>query len=46
MEDDPVLAPLVKHIPWRIFPGMTHNCWDKSCLETDLIDWLLAKENS
>lgn len=75
---DPVLAPLVKHIPWRIFhgdadpavepeyskkafaalqaagaeveltmfPGVTHNCWDKSYLETDLIDWLLAKENS
>ena len=75
---DPVLAPLVKHIPWRIFhgdadpavepeyskkafaalqaagaeveltlfPGVTHNCWDKSYLETDLIAWLLAKENS
>lgn len=46
MEGDPVLAPLVKHIPWRIFHGVTHNCWDKSYLETDLIDWLLAKENS
>ena len=75
---DPVLAPLVKDIPWRIFhgdadpavepeyskkacaalqaagakveltlfPGVTHNCWDKSYLETDLIAWLLAKENS
>ena len=74
---DPVLAPLVKHIPWRIFhgdadkavepeyshkafaalqaagaeaqltilPGVTHNSWDKSYLETDLIDWLLGKEN-
>jgi len=75
---DPVLAPLVRGIPWRIFhgdadpavepeyskkafaalqaagaeveltlfPGVTHNCWDKSYLETDLIAWLLAKENS
>ena len=75
---DPVLAPLVKHIPWRlyhgdadtsvepeyskkacaalqaagaqveltIYPGVTHNSWDKAYLETDLIDWLLAKENS
>ena len=75
---DPALAPLVKHIPWRIFhgdtdtavepdyskkayaalravgadaeltlfPGVTHNSWDKSYLETDLIDWLLGKENS
>ena len=73
---DPVLAPLVKAIPWRIFhgdadravepeysqkaaaaleragadvtltlfPGVTHNSWDKSYLETDLIDWLITGE--
>ena len=29
-----------------IYPGVTHNSWDKAYLETDLIDWLLAKENS
>ncbi len=71
---DPVLAPMVKHLPWRIFhgdadpavepeysqkafaalqatgaqaeltifPGVSHNCWDKSYLETDLIDWLIT----
>jgi len=22
-----------------------HNSWDKSYLETDLIDWLLGKDN-
>ena len=74
---DPVLAPLVKNIPWRLFhgdadqavepaysekayaalqaagaraeltiyPGVTHNSWDKAYLETDLIDWLIGKEN-
>lgn len=71
---DPVLAPMVRHLPWRIFhgdadpavdpsyshkayaalqtlgadveltvfPGVTHNCWDKSYLETDLIHWLVT----
>lgn len=71
---DPVLAPLAKDLPWRIFhgdadqavepeysqkaaaalkqagahvtltlfPGVTHNSWDKSYLETDLIDWLIT----
>ena len=71
---DPVLAPMVKHLPWRVFhgdadpavepeyskkaftalqaldadveltmfPGVTHNCWDKSYLETDLIHWLVT----
>ena len=29
-----------------IYPGVTHNSWDKAYLETDLIDWLLAKENN
>lgn len=74
---DPVLAPLAKDIPWRIFhgdaddsvdpeyskkafaalqqagaaaeltifPGVQHNSWDGSYLETDLIDWLLEKDN-
>ena len=74
---DPVLAPLAKDIPWRLFhgdadeavepdyskkafaalqeagadveltlyPGVHHNSWDKAYLETDLIDWLLGKDN-
>ena len=25
-----------------MFPGVTHNCWDKSYLETDLIPWLVT----
>jgi len=71
---DPVLAPLMKHIPFRIFhgdadtavnpayskkayaalqaagaqaeltlfPGVGHNSWDASYLETDLIRWLVT----
>ena len=74
---DPVLAPLAKNIPWRLFhgdadeavepdyskkafaalqeagadveltlyPGVHHNSWDKAYLESDLIDWLLGKDN-